>query len=870
MTLRGKQGVRAFVIAWCCILLLLPVLASGQSATEKPLYLDPAQPFKARVQDLLSRMTLEEKLSQMMSRTPTPLTRLGISEYRWGGEPGHAVFARTGVATIFPQAIAQAATWDEDLILKVGSAISDESRARFHGGVPNTGLTFWSPVVELARDPRWGRTHECYGEDAYLTSRMSLALVKGLQGDHPRYLKTIAAPKHFAANNEEWRRHTGSSEVDEQLLREYYLLPYQVLVEEGHAESIMAAYNALNGVPCCCNRELLTDILRGEWGFDGSVVSDCNGIVDIYQNHRYVSTLQEAIAEAVNSGLDMECGDLFKVYLPEVVRSGLVTEETIDIAVGRLLLSRFRLGLYDPPDSVPYSKIPMSVVDSPEHRELARQAGREAIVLLRNEANLLPLDKNAIQSVAVIGPNAAVCQLGGYTGGYSKAVSPLEGIRNQIDSLKVSYEKGCDIDLRLPPISSDYLIPSGAKAGEHGLRGEYFNNTQLAGKPVLVRIDPELSFDFSRGAPHPEVHADSFSVRWTGEFVAATTGPYYLGAVFDDAIRLFWDGKLIIDKQNNRNKSSAFRLIQTEAGRRYHLRIEYGEHWYKAAMQLCGAPMNPDQFRAAVDVARKADVVIVCLGTDLSVENEGIDRSDLDLPGVQQELVKAVLAANPRTIAVLQNGSALSINWLREHVPAILEAWFPGEEGGNAIADVLFGDYNPGGRLPLTFYKSVDQLPLFSDYDIRKGRTYMAEIRQGGSYQAQADAPLYPFGYGLSYTRFSYSRLQVTPKTSDPAGSVTISLIVKNTGDRAGDEVVQLYIRDVEASVARPLKQLKGFRRIALDPKASQTVSFVLPVSKLNFWDVRKKAFVVEPGRFEVLVGSSAEDIRLKGSFSVE
>ncbi len=853
------------------LLLLLITLLFAQGNTEKPLYLDTSQSFEKRAQDLLSRMTMEEKLSQMMSRTPADLTRFGIPGYVWSGQASHGLGVRVGVATVFPQGIAQAATWDEELLLRVASAVSDELRARFHGGIPNTGLTFWDPVVEMARDPRWGRTHECYGEDPFLTSRLSLAVVEGLQGNHPRYLKTIAAPKHYAANNEEWCRHTGSSDIDEQLLREYYLAPYQVLVEEGKAESIMAAYNALNGVPCCCNKMLLTDILRGEWGFDGSVVSDCNGIVDIYKNHHYASTVEESIALAINAGLDMECGDLFKVYLPKVVKEGLVTEEAINRAVGRLLLSRFRLGLYDPPEMVPYTQIPMSVVDSPQHRELARQAAREAIVLLKNESNLLPLDKNKIKSIAVIGPNANVCQLGGYVGNYSKAVAPLEGIKNKIDSSKVMYEKGCDVSLTLPPIPSAYLLPPNAEPGEHGLRGEYFNNTSFSGQPVLVRVDSVLNFDWGRGAPHAEVHADTFSVRWTGQFVAPVSGPYYLGAVFDDVVRLVLDGQMLMDKRNNRNKSSDFRVVNLQAGRKYDLRIEYCEHWYKSAMQLCGAPVDAGKFAKAVEIARKADVAIVALGTDLGVESEGVDRSDLNLPGEQEELLKAVYKANPKTVVVLQNGSALSINWAKENVPAILVAWFSGEESGNAIADVLFGDYNPAGRLPLTFYKSVEQLPPFSDYDIRRGRTYMAEIRKGGSYESQKDEPLYPFGYGISYTQFAYSKLKIAPTIIDPANSVTVSATVKNVGNRLGDEVVQLYVRDAQASVARPVKALKGFDRIILKPGESKTVAFTLPAAKsLSFWDVKKKSFVVEPGLFEVMVGSSSADIKLKGSFEVK
>ena len=851
-------------------LFLMHVSIFARDNKEKPIYMDTGYSFEDRVDDLLSRMTMEEKLSQMMAKTPNPLPRFGIPEYYWGGQASHGICVSNGVATLFPQAIAQAATWNRDLIFRMSVAVSDEYRARFNAGMPHTGLTFWDPVVEMARDPRWGRTYECFGEDPYLTSQLSLAAVKGLQGDNPRYLKTIASPKHYVANNEEWCRHTGSSDMDEPLLREYYLAPYKVLVQEGKAQSLMAAYNSVNGVPACCSKELLTDILRDEWGFDGCVVSDCNGVADIYINHRYVSTPQEAIAASINAGLDIECGDIFDIFLPEVVSRGMISEETINTAVRRILLSRFRLGLYDPPDMVEYSKIPMSVVDSPKHRQLAREVARQAIVLLENKSNLLPLDKKSIRSIAVIGPNAEVCQLGGYTGKCSKAVSPLEGIQNKVDSRIVSYEKGCDIKLTPPPIPSDCLIPPDAKPGEHGLRGEYFNSTNLGGKPVLVRIDEQINFEAGLEALDPAVNADTVSVRWTGQFIAPVSGPYYLGAIFDDAVRLYLDGTLLIDIWTNRNRNSAVKEVELEKGRHYDLRIEYCEHWYKAAMQLCGMPKDPNQFRAAVDIAKKADVAIVALGTDLSVEDEGVDRSDLDLPGAQRELIKAVLAANPNTIAVLQNGSALSITWLKENVPAILVGWFNGEESGNAIADVLFGDYNPAGRLPLTFYKSVDQLPPFSDYDIRKGRTYMAEIRKGGSYLSQKDEPLYPFGYGLSYTRFIYSNLHVTPQNIDQTGTVTVSLTVKNSGDRSGDEVVQLYIRDVQASVPRPVKQLAGFKRISLKPKESQTVRFTLPADRLSFWDVSKKAFVVEPGLFEVQIGSSSEDIRITGNFNVK
>lgn len=841
-----------------------------QDITKNPIYMDHTRSFEDRVDDLLSRMTLEEKTSQMMSRTPAELTRFGIPGYEWSGQSAHCCESRYGgTVTIFPHAIAQASTWNKNLILQVGDAISSESRARLNHGYERAGLTFWAPVVEMARDPRWGRTHECYGEDPYLTSQISMAYVKGIQGDHPHYLKAIAAPKHFVANNEEWNRHNGSSNIDEQLLREYYLYPYRVLIEDGKAESMMAAYNSLNGIPCAGNKYLLTDILRGEWGFKGSVVTDCNGLKDFSDGHNFVDNVEEAIALALNSGIDMECGNYFNKYLAKVVKSGMVSEETINRAVRRLLLSRFKLGLYDPPQLVPYNHIPISVMDGLVHRALARETARQAIILLKNKENILPLDKNKIQSIAVIGPNADICQMGGYTGKYSVSVSPLDGIKNKIDSSKVRFVKGTDIKITLPAIPSEYLVPPNAKPGEHGLLGEYFNNTDCSGDPVFTRIDSVIDFDFSRSSPDPQIKNDYYSIRWTGQFVAPVSGPYYIGGAFDDAIQLYFDNKLIIDKTLNRNQNSDAKKVELEKGKHYELQIDFTEHWYKSKMKLWGATQNSEKFIEAMDAAQNADIAIVVVGTDETVEKEGVDRSSLELPGDQQDLIKSIYQANPKTIVVLQNGSPLAINWTNDNIPAILETFYNGEEGGNALADVIFGDYNPAGRLPLTFYKSDDQLPSISDYDIRKGRTYMYPLRNFVNPSSQKEAPLYPFGYGLSYTKFSYAPLKISSKSMNPEQSMTITTIVTNSGKRLGDEVVQLYVRDKKASVPRPIKQLMGFERITLEPGESKEVHFILPAKDLAFWDVGKKAFVVEPGMFEVMIGSSSIEINSSAQFRI-
>lgn len=843
----------------------------SQNSGKLPLYKDYNQPVKARVRDLLSRMTLDEKLIQMISRIDTAIPRLGIPRYHWGGEAGHCIIARANdAATIFPVGIAQAATWDRKLNRAIGDAMSTEAWPRFRAKLDKSTLTFWAPVVEMARDPRWGRTEECYGEDPYLTSQLSMEFVRGIQGDHPKYLKGIAAPKHFAMNNEEWCRHNGSSNVDEQLLREYYLKPYQVLVQEGKAEQIMAAYNRLNGVPCAGNKWLLTDVLRHDWGFDGTVVSDCNGIRDFYEGHKYVANVEEAIALALNSGMDIECGDCFKDHLADVVRKGMVSEAVIDSAVSRILVSRFKLGLMDPEDLVPFTKIPMSVVDGPVHRELARQASRESIVLLRNEKNFLPLNKDNIKSVAIIGPGAKVCQLGGYSGGCSKVVSPFDGLVNKLGADKVKFVQGTDMKIKLQLISSKYLIPADGKPGEHGLKGEYFKQLDCVGEPVLVRVDSLLNFNFGKGSPIPEMPKDYFSIRWTGKLIAPVSGDYYIGGEFDDAIRLYIDGKKIIDRTNNRNTSSDAVKIEIEKGKQYDLKIEYNEQWYVSIMKLGGAAPVPDKFKEAIEVAKNSDVAIVVVGTDETIEKEGIDRADMNLPGDQEDLVKAVFQANPNTIMVMQNGSSMSINWANEHLPAILEAWYGGEETGNAIADVIFGDYNPAGRLPLTFYQSVDQLPSISDYDIRKGRTYMYPRYINEKGQTVDIKPLYPFGYGLSYTQFSYSDLKVNQAENSANGKIKVSVAVRNTGKWFGDEVVQLYVSGPKQKVVRPVKQLAGFERISLHPNQEKTIEFEIPVKNLGFWDTGKKGFIVEPGKYKLMVGGSSADVRLNGEFLVK
>jgi len=695
-----------------------------------PIYLDPDQPLEKRVDDLVSRLTLEEKISQMVYAS-SAIPRLGIPEYNWWNECLHGV-ARAGIATVFPQAIGMAASFNDKLLYKVACAISDEARAKHHEFVRQgdrgiyKGLTFLSPNVNIFRDPRWGRGQETYGEDPYLTGRMGVAFIKGLQGDHPKYLKVVATPKHYAVHSgPEPLRHSFDARVSQKDLRETYLPAFKECIKEGKAESIMGAYNRTNGEPCCASPTLLQKILRDEWGFDGYVVSDCGAIHDIHAPHKVTSTPEESAALAVNAGCDLCCGREFK-SLVNAVKQGLISEEAIDRAVKRLFRARFKLGMFDPPERVPYAQIPYEVNDCEEHRKLALEMARESMVLLKNEGGLLPLRKD-LKAIAVIGPNADSKKvlLGNYHGTPSKYVTALEGIRAKVSpQTKVYYAEGCDL---------------------------------------------------------------------------TTTRPSYWGQ-------------------------------EATAG-----------------------------FAEALTVARMADVVIMCLGLSPELEGEegdaarstaGGDRDSLALPGMQEELLKAVCATGKPVVLVLFSGSPVSINWAHENVPAILLAWYPGEEGGTAIADVLFGDYNPGGRLPVTFVKSVEQLPPFTDYSM-KGRTY----------RYMEDEPLYPFGYGLSYTTFEYSNLKLSAPVIEAGQSLTISVDVKNTGNMAGDEVVQLYLKDLEASVDVPIHELKGFSRVKLQPGQSTTVTFTLTPRQMALIDNEGRC-ILEPGKFRVMVGGRQPDKR--------
>ncbi len=851
-----------------------------------PAYRDVSLPIADRVADLVSRMTLEEKVSQMMFDAPA-IERLDVPQYSWWNECLHGVgFA--GLATSFPQAIGLAATWNVGLMHQVAVAISDEARAKHHEAIRqgvheiHTGLTFWSPNINIFRDPRWGRGQETYGEDPHLTARMGVAFVKSLQGDDPRYLKVVATPKHFAAHSgPEPGRDRFDARVSERDLRETYLPAFEACVKEARAVSVMGAYNRLNGEPCCASPTLLEKILRQEWGFDGYVVSDCRAIGNIYAHHKLVETAAEAAALAVKAGCDLNCGRTYTALL-EAVEKGLVAEETIDQAVERLFTARFRLGMFDPPERVPYAQIPYQANDSVAHRALALRAARESIVLLKNEPlrfpsivnedDFLPLSKE-IGSIAVIGPNAddVLALLGNYRGTPFQVVTPLEGIRNKISATTKLYTaRGCELAAgvaALTVVPSACLRPTNADGYQSGLAATYFDNQEFGGEPVISRVDPLIDFVWKDVTPLTGRIGDSFSVCWTGSLIPPVTGRYKLGVRGMNRYRLTLDDELIAEHHDLHEAITRVKEIELEAGRFYRLRLEYVNHGLDPQVRLLWSVPGTDLVTPAIGAARNAEVVVMIMGLSPMIEDEEIpvavegfaggDRTDIVLPQPQEELLKRICDLGKPIVLVLLNGSALAVNWADDNIPAIVEAWYPGQAGGDAIADVLFGDYNPGGRLPVTFYRSVDDLPPIEDYKM-EGRTYRY-------FQGEA---LFPFGYGLSYTTFEYSNLQLSAKSITPDDTVIISVDVQNAGRRAGDEVVQLYVTDVAASVPVPIRQLQGFERIHLAPGETKTVAFTLTPRQLSLVDDEGQR-VIEPGAFQVAVGGrqpSSKDLIDEGS----
>ena len=867
---------------WSSFVLAALALLAPCPAQQNPTSRGASAPVEQRVDDLISRMTLQEKISQLMNDSPA-IERLGIPAYNWWNECLHGV-ARAGRATVFPETIGLAATWDSDLAQRVATVISDEARAKYNEFVRRgkrniyQGLTFWTPNINLFRDPRWGRGMETYGEDPYLTGRMAVSFIRGLQGDDPKYFKTIATAKHYAVHSgPESLRHTFDARIDDRDLFDTYLPHFEAAIKEGGAGSVMCAYNSVDGLPACANPRLLNDILRKQWGFQGYVVSDCGAIGDIYLNHKSSPNAAAGVAAAIKAGTDLNCGVEYG-NLVTAVQTGLLKEADLNQPLRRLFTARFKLGLFDPPSMVAYARIPYSVNDSPAHHQLALETARKSIVLLKNERNALPLAKT-LKTIAVIGPDAddAEILLGNYNGDPTSPVTPLAGIRRKAGTqATILYARGSDLAANLPnfeTIPSSALFTAEGAGRQNGLVAEYFATANFDGKqhrpreltypssgqmvgtvpakPVLAltRVDAQVDFRWWDNAPAPGMTDDDFGVRWTGYLSAPATGKYQIGAIGMNAFELYLDGKRIADLNNIHERNYRSATVELQAGKLYPIRLDYHEFVGDADIRLVWS--RPDTGSAqdsALAVARRADAVIMVLGLSPRLEGEemsvpvegfaGGDRVELGIPRVQEELLQKVVAIGKPVVLVLLNGSAVAINWARDHVPAIVEAWYPGQAGGDALADVLFGDYNPAGRLPVTFYRAAADLPPFTDYSM-KGRTYRFFTGQA----------LYPFGYGLSYTSFSYSALTApAARTGQP---VNVSVQVQNTGSRAGDEVVQLYLKTPGGAA---IHSLEGFQRISLRAGEKKTVQFSLLPRQLARVEATGKHTAI-PGDFTVWIG---------------
>ena len=845
--------------------LLLATCAAAQPVSQ-PAYLDPSLPVESRVRDLVSRLTLDEKAS-LMRNGAAGVPRLGIPKYDWWNEALHGV-ARSGEATVFPQAIGLAAMWDEEFMHTLAHTVGIEARAKFNeanrlgkSGDRYFGLTFWTPNINIFRDPRWGRGQETYGEDPYLTARLGVAFVRGLQGDDPRYLLAAACAKHFAVHSgPESLRHEMDVDPDAADFRETYLPAFEALVREAHVEAVMTAYNSVYGQPGAIN-DRLYDLLYRRWGFDGHVVSDCGAISDLYTSYKLARDAAEAEAQAIKAGLCLRCGEEPSA-IADAVRRGLVTEGEVDLRLGKLMRTMFRLGFFDPIDAGPYAKISFAENNSPAHGALALEAARKSIVLLKNDG-VLPLHPENLHRIAVLGPNAnsVPVLLGNYNGTPSAPVTVLAGLKAALGTTVVDYAKGCDY-VGVKPGST--AIPRTAlKAGEYtGLEGDYFANRELSGSPAAHRRDRPVDFDWSTSKLPDGVPAEHFSVRWTGMLVAGMEGDYDLTVTGNGGFRFFIGDQLIIDAWIPGQKTRTIRHHLPE-NTATPVRLEYYQADGPAAISLQWlVPDSTAGFADAIAKARAADLVVFVGGISAQLEGEemridyegfkGGDRTRIELPAIQQQLLEAVQATGKPVVFVLMSGSAVATPWADAHLNAILEAWYPGQAGGTAVADVLTGKTNPAGRLPVTFYAATTDLPAFEDYRMAN-RTY----------RYFTGKPLYPFGHGLSYTRFNYTNLRVTPARGDGGVRFNATVDVTNSGDREGDEVVQLYLQEPAANHPRARESLGGFRRIHLARGETTTVAFAIADTTLRRWNEEAKDYVIPRGDWQVLAGASSADIRL-------
>ena len=842
--------------------LAVAVISSTASAQQFP-YQNYKLPVEQRVDDLLSRLTLEEKVQLMMNGSK-PVKRLGIPQWDWWSEALHGV-GRNGLSTVFPSCIGMACSFDDELINRIYDAVSDEARAKNTAlrkqGLPvgrYQGLSFWTPNINVFRDPRWGRGQETYGEDPYMNGRMGVNVVRGLQGgEGHKYFKLHACAKHYAVHSgPEKTRHSFNIEnLPARDLWETYLPAFKMLVQQGNVQQVMCAYQRFEGDPCCGSNRLLTQILRDEWGYKGLVVSDCGAINDFYVRgrHEVSKDAPTASAKAVLSGTDVECGQVYR-NLPEAVRRGDISEKDIDVSVRRLLKGRFELGEFDPDSEVEWTSIPLSVVASPKHKRLALEMGREQMVLLQNKGNLLPLKKSDASRIMVMGPNAADSTMlwGIYFGQPSHTVTPLEGIVSKIG--KVPYSKACEItSLSESQSIFDKIANS---SGSKGLYAEYWNNVDMEGEPVATAFyTSPLQLDNGGNTVFaPKVNLTNFTTRMKGFFVAENNETLNFNFIHDDGMRIIVNGDTIFNRWRKDYAIGRTAKLKVEKGKRYDIELNYMQLDDGATLRF---DIDRDKKITTSDVvaqAKNADIIIFVGGISPNLEREeakvdapgfdGGDRSSIELPQAQRDVLKALHLAGKKIVFVNCSGSAVALAPETETCDAIIQAWYAGEQGGHALADVIFGDYNPSGKLSVTFYKDDSQLPPFDDYTM-SNRTYRYFKGQ----------PLFPFGYGLSYTSFQIGK----PKFKN--GEITVK--VTNTGKVDGTEIVQVYMKNL-ADVNGPVKSLRGYSRV--DLKAGETRMVSIPFERALFegWDEGTNTMRVVPGKYELMVGSSSLDSDLQ------
>ncbi|NDV81609.1 glycoside hydrolase family 3 C-terminal domain-containing protein [Bacteroides sp. 51] len=855
-----------------CVSLLICCLSGCGKTYEYP-FRNPQLPVEERIDNLLELLTPEEKIGLMMNASQA-VPRLDIPAYDWWNEALHGV-ARSGLATVFPQAIGMAATWNETEHFNTFDIISDEARAKYNEALREDnrgryyGLSFWTPNINIFRDPRWGRGQETYGEDPYLTTRLGVAAVKGLQGNDPRYFKTHACAKHYAVHSgPEWNRHSYNAVVSDRDLWETYLPAFKALVQEANVQEVMCAYNAFNGQPCCGSNELLTDILRNQWKYNGIIVTDCWAMNDFFNKgaHETHPDPTTAVADAVIHSTDLECGDSYK-YLNEALKDGLLTIEQIDSSLRRVLRGWIELGMFDPQEMVPWSNYPYSMVDSQKHREQALKVAHESMTLLKNNS-VLPLHKD-IKRIAVIGPNAADSTMlwGNYSGFPSSTVTILDGIKAKLPNTEVIYEKGCEL---VDPwvrtsLYSNFLSEA---SGSQGMKVEFFNNNSLEGQPAATLVNSVgVNYNSSGGTALAQgVNMENTSTRISGIFVAPYTGEIEIAVEASEKCEVYLNNKQILSQ--NRKAAPLVHMANVQKGQKYEIKLEQAQSKRNVEISLNINQRTPIEFSALVEKVKDADAIIYAGGLSPRLEGEempvnaegfrGGDKTSIDLPGVQKRILADLKKTGKPVIFVLCTGSALALEADEKNYDALLCAWYGGQAAGIAVADVLFGDYNPAGRLPITFYKTLSQLdnglskhndPLrqgFENYDM-----------QGRTYRYMQQAPLYPFGHGLSYSTFNYGEAKLSAEIVKGGEGVTITIPVENTSARSGDEVVQVYVKR-NGDEQAPVKSLRAFQRVNVEAGQTKRVELKLDSGSFEFYDEAINGLVVKPGSYTVMYGGTS------------